>query len=569
MLAKLYIRNYALIDTLAVEMDGGLNILTGETGAGKSLLLGAIGLILGRRVDYSYIFNPEEKCIVEAVFRKIPDRILKELQQNDEYDVEEDEIIIRREARANGKSRAFINDTPVALTTLRQVTGRLVDLHGQHENQLLLSQESQMRLLDEYAGTLSLASAYSALLKEEHQLHQQIKSLEDDERESRKQEDFVRFQFEELDKAKLDAEEETRLEEELQTLENAEEIKESLGFATSGLYDDEESLYNRLSEIIRRLQPAARLNSGINEQYDRLEEVRYSMEDVARELEGLNESMDLDPASLAEMQSRMDLLNRLKVKYSARDVAELIRQRDELDAQLGHFDSLGDQIAAKLADLNEIRRRLVSDGLVIEKKRKTAALQLKKVVDQLLHDVALDGAEFEVDVLRIPQEDGPLTIEGKKFKAVATGINQVDFRIRTNPGMPMGSLAQIASGGEVSRVTLAIKAALADKAELSVLIFDEIDTGISGETANKVGKVMQKLAERYQVIAITHLPQIAGKGSRHFKIYKEVVDKKTVSHLRPLADDERVLELARMLSGAEPTPSAIENAKELISSRNK
>ncbi|MEM0998366.1 MAG: DNA repair protein RecN [Bacteroidota bacterium] len=569
MLAKLFIRNYALIDTLDVELDGGFNILTGETGAGKSLLLGAIGLILGRRVDYSYIFNPDQKCIVEATFRSIPPQILADLGQMEEFDIEDAEIIVRREARANGKSRAFINDTPVSLSLLRDVTGRLVDLHGQHENQLLLSQEQQVRLLDEYAGVRDRVRDFGGLLRTEQALRKEIAQLEADEREARKQEDFVKFQFKELDEAQLDAEEEAQLEEELQTLENAEEIKESLGFATDGLYDAEESLYNRLSEIIARLQSPAQLNSAIREQYERLEEVRYAMEDAARELESTNDTIDLDPGALADMQARMDLLNRLKVKYTAADVADLIRQRDALDAQLGHFGSLGDQIAARQRELAALRQQLLAQGLKIEKARLAAAKKLKKTIDKLLHAVALEGAEFAVEVRRLPDPQGALEIEGQPHKVTPTGLNHVDFRIRTNPGMPMGPLSQVASGGEVSRVMLAIKAALAEQAELSVLIFDEIDTGISGETAQRVGAVMQQLAERYQIIAITHLPQIAGKGARHFKIFKEVIAGKTVSRLRALEPENRILELARMLSGADPTPSAIENARELISSQKK
>lgn len=567
MLAKLYIRNYALIDSLEVDLSAGLNILTGETGAGKSLLLGAIGLILGRRVNYSYIFNPDEKCIVEAVFDNIPARTLRQLQGHDAYDIEDNEVIIRREASASGKSRAFINDTPVSLTILREVTGTLVDLHSQNENHLLLSAEKQLRLVDEYAGMQERSEGFGKLLREEQAIQSEIEQLENDEREAKKQEDFLQFQFDELDKAKLNAEEEAQMEEELGTLENAEEIKESLGFAFNGLYDGENSLYNQLSEIISRLQSPANLNSNIREQYDRLEEIRYGIEDAANELDRVNDGMDLDPAALAEMQERMDLLNRLKVKYSVLSVAELIAQRDELGSKLGHFSSLGDQIAKRRADLEKVRAKLLKEGLAIEKARKAVAKTLKKTVDQLLQDVALEGAEFEVQIARMSQADGPLAIDGERFKANAHGINTVEFRIRTNPGMPMGALSQVASGGEVSRVMLAIKAALAAKAELSVLIFDEIDTGISGETANKVGQVMQRLAGQYQIIAITHLPQIAGKGDRHLQIFKEVADGKTVSRLRPLAEDERVMELARMLSGATPTASAIENARELITSR--
>lgn len=568
MLSRLYIRNYALLEELELELGNGLNILTGETGAGKSLLLGAIGLILGKRVDYGMIFNPEQKCVVEAVFRKIPSRVLKGFQKRDEFDIEVGaegpEVVIRREASSKGKSRAFINDTPVPLTLLREVTGLLVDLHGQHENQLLLSPDQQIRLLDQYAGVSADVAAFGTSLRRINAIATEIDRLRKAEQEARQQQDYYLFQLEELNALALDPEQENTLEEDFALLQNAEGIKEALQMATSGLYEDEQSLYNRLSEILSELQTAANLNSGVRAQHEILASLRFSIEEAARELESINDNIDLDPAALHELQGRIDTLNRLKVKFSVRSVAELTAIRDDFASKVALFDSIEDDIARLEAEAQSLRKSLLADGLRIEAGRQKAAKALKKAVDRLLAAVGLDNAEFDVAVSRIVHGEGTLEADGERLQPTQSGLNKVTFRIRTNQGLPMGSLAQIASGGEVSRVMLAIKSALAEKADLSVLLFDEIDTGISGETANKVGRVMRNLAEHYQLIAITHLPQIAGKGQTHFKIYKEVIDGKTVSRIRHLQAEQRVLELARMLSGEDPSPSAIENAKELL-----
>jgi DNA repair protein RecN (Recombination protein N) len=564
MLARLYIRNFALIESLEMQLGPGLNILTGETGAGKSLLLGAIGLILGRRVDYSYIFNPDEKCVVEAEFRNIPPSTKAELAAFEDFDFDGAQITLRREASANGKSRAFINDTPVSLQVIREVTDMLVDLHGQHENQRLLDPDQQIQLLDQYAGSTEKAKEFGRRQLECASLAREIARLEAEEREARQQQDFLQFQLNELKGLDLSESAEAQLEEELALLQNAEEIREALTFATGSLYESEESVYNDLSAALSRLQSAARLNAGIRAQASRLEELRYGIEDIARELSHTADGLDLDPGTLARLQSQSDTLNRLKLKYGVRTAAELGALRTDIAAKVGRFDSIGDEVETRRKALDSAWQALSLLGQELETLRRAAAIPLKAAIDSLLHEVGLEHAEFEATVTRNVAADGPLLIDGERLRPGSAGYNGVEFRIRTNKGMPMGTLAQTASGGEVSRVMLAIKAALAARADLSVLIFDEIDTGISGETANKVGKVMQKLADHYQVIAITHLPQIAGKGSTHFRIYKRVENGKTLSNVGLLSPEQRVMEVARMLSGEDPSPSAIVNAKELL-----
>ncbi len=566
MLRSLHIANYALIDETDILLGPGLNILTGETGAGKSLLLGAIGLILGKRLDYGMIFHPDKKCVVEAVFQDLPPGLVLELQKIDDFDWDDQLLTIRREASADGKSRAFVNDTPVNLQVLKDITGLLVDLHGQHQNQMLLAPEFQIKLLDQYAGTTAEAREFGKMLGELSKIRKQIAECEREEASARQQQDYFKFLLEELTTAKLSVEEEANLGQELELLEHAGEIKEGLGFASSTLYDDEASAYSQLSAVIDRLERAAKINPHIAAQQQNIQEARILIQEAVRELIHLNEAIDLDPGTLTTLQERSDMLNRLKKKFNVEGIAALITLRDEYQAKVGHFDSLGDKIAALQKELAKAEKSLITFGKALEASRQKVAKTLNASVDDLLRQVGLENAKFEVVVARNVDAQGILSIDSERIQPNAGGLNTVDFRIRTNAGMPMGSLGQIASGGEISRVMLAIKAALAEKAELSVLIFDEIDTGISGEIANKVGKVMAQLAKRYQLIAITHLPQIAAKGNHHFKIYKTVEAGTTTSHVASLDEDGRIMELAHMLSGADPSESAIRNAKELITS---
>lgn len=567
MLASLYIRNYALIGEAKLELDEGMTVLTGETGAGKSLLLGALGLILGKRADSSMIFDPERKCLVEARFTTLSKSVKDTLENFEEFDLEDEELVIRREVSAAGKSRAFVNDTPVSLQLLRQVTGMLVDLHGQHENMLLQSPEKQLALLDQYAGCKYEVLKFSVGMEQRRRLQAELESLREEERNARQQQDYYRFQVEELDRAELDEEEATNIESDLALLQHAEEIKESLSLSAEGLYNDEDSLYVRLSTLLRELDRPARLSEGIAAQKARLEEARETLQDAAYELERINDSTDLDPGELARMEARQDLYNRLLMKFGVQNVAELIAVREDFRAGISGFDHLQENIRKLEKRVSESDTELAGLSIAIENSRKKAIPLLETAVNELLDKVGLERAEFQAVLERLPESEKGLGLpDATKVRANSAGINSLSFHIRTNPGMPMGPLAQIASGGELSRVMLALKSALAEKAELSTLIFDEIDTGISGETANKVATVMRALSARYQVIAITHLPQIAGRGHQHSLIRKVQEDGSTRTEVLALGKEDRVMELARMLSGADPSPSAVKNAEELINS---
>ena len=566
MLKSLYVRNYALIDELEMEFGESLNILTGETGAGKSLLLGALGLILGRRADFSYIFNPDLKCIVEALFVGMPDSIRKRVEQFEDFDVEAGgEVRIRREVHASGKSRAFVNDTPVSLTVLREVTGLLVDFHGQHENQKLLAPEHQVALLDDYAECEDLVLEFGQLFKQYAKAGKAVKDLEEEERVARQQLDYYQFQFEELENAQLDQEEEANLEAEVGLLQNAEQIKETLSAATEALYHGESALYGELSETVSHLKKIADFSPIIQEAVEKLQEAAYAMQESTFELTRLEENTDLDPERLSTLEERHDLYNRLKMKFSVDSVEGLISLKNEFEEKLLASDSLGYQLKKHREEQEKIRISLEKLGEKIEKARKKATPRLCKVVDALLKQVGLENAAFDVALTPLSHPEGLITLNGNPVSPAVNGPHKVAFLISTNKGLPKGPLSKIASGGEVSRVMLAIKSALAEKASLSVLLFDEIDSGISGEVARKVGQVMQDLAGKFQVISITHLPQIAGLGDTHFHIYKEILGDKTLSRVRLLEGEPRIMELAQMISGSDPSPSAIENAREFLS----
>jgi DNA repair protein RecN (Recombination protein N) len=566
MLKALYIKNYALFLETRVEFGEGMNVITGETGAGKSLLVGALGLILGKRADTSVVFFPDQKCIVEAVFTKLPAGTRKELLEMDSFDLDEDRLLIRREVHPAGKSRAFVNDTPVSLQQLREIASLLFDLHGQHEHQLLLAPERQLDLLDQYAGCAGLREQFREKLQESNRIQHEIRDLERKEREARQQQDYLQFQLKELEEANLQEEEEAQLEGELNLLENAGEIRDIVGEATESLYNQDESLYNQLSNLLRQMGKISAFNPILSAETEKLTEAQQTIKEAALTLSGILDSLETDPERMLFVEERIALYHRLKLKFGLRTTAELIAMREDFREKTGDFDSLEFRISSLRKQFNTRLSELLELGISLEKARKSQIPSLEKQIQDVLAEVGFNKAEFNIQLDRITGEGGILQIEDQSVRPSPSGMNSVSFRIRTNPGLPAGLLSEIASGGELSRVMLAIKSALADKAEFSVLIFDEIDTGISGEIANKVGKVMQGLSGRFQILAITHLPQIAAKGDHHYMISKEtdVIASTTRSSVKAITGEDRILELAKMLSGDEPTESAKRNARELI-----
>lgn len=564
MLKHLYIRNYALFTETHVEFPAGLNILTGETGAGKSLLIGALGLINGKRADNSVVFRTDDKCIVEARFVQLSPFICQLLKGNDEFDLEDDEVLIRREIRPNGKSRAFINDTPVSLQTLRDVSAVLVDLHSQNESYSLLSPDRQIELVDAYAGCETLTIDFAAKLRESQTLQREIRELENKEQQAKQQLDYYQFQAKELESAGIQEDEEEKLEQELNLLQHAEEVRDALGGAIELLYNQELSLYNQLSEGMEPLRKIRSVSSAIGEEVERLLDVLNTLKEASFSFQDLLETTESDPERLAFIEERLAIYHKFKLRYNARNGAELVQKYREFEAKIEEFGSLESTISQKKLTLKKIQTSLIEIGVKIESARIAAKGPLETQIFSLLKEVGFEKSRFEIIIERNRAADGELEIEGETVKASPRGINKVWFMLQTNPGMPAGPLAQIASGGEVSRVMLALKAALADKSESPVLIFDEIDAGISGEIAHKVGEVMHRLSKRFQILSITHLPQIAGKGDQHFRISKEIKGETTTSTVTRLNHEERINELAKMISGDKVSETALQNARELI-----
>lgn len=564
MLKQLYIKNYALFSETDVAFPKGLNILTGETGAGKSLLVGALGLIMGKRADNSVIFYSEEKCVVEAEFGDLPEAILNKISKKDDFDMEGGRLLIRREVRPNGKSRAFINDTPVSLQVLKEVSSHLLDLHGQHQNQSLLQADKQLELLDTYAQCEDRVKDFGDQLKNCQQLRKKIQELEGKEAQARQQLEYLQFQLTELGEANLQADEEEQLESEFNLLQNSEDIREALNFAVNELYEQDASIYSQLSEVLNTLDKVAQVSSSLNAECERLREGQESIKEASFSLQNMLDTVESDPERLAFIEERLALYHKLRLKYGAQSSAELVTIYEGLQAQLDDFNSLEDQISTLNLQYSSVKENLIHSGLAIEKSRLRAKKALEQKIISLLNQVGFKKARFEVAVERHIHPEGMLEIEGERLKPTNSGINKVFFLIQTNPGLPAGPLNQIASGGEISRVMLAIKAALADKSAFPVLLFDEIDAGISGEVANKVGIVMKKLAEKFQILTITHLPQMASKGDYHFQIYKHVRGGKTYSSIKILSWEDRIKEIAIMLSGDAPSEGAIRNAKELM-----
>jgi len=564
MLKHLYIKNYALFAETEVDFPSGFNILTGETGAGKSLLVGALGLIMGKRADTSVLFYSEDKCVVEAEFGDLPARALEKLKGMEEFDMEDGSLIIRREIRPNGKSRAFINDTPVSLQTLREVSNYLLDLHGQHQNQQLLSPDRQLELLDAFAGTGEQVEAFRQQRLRALALQKEIHQLQAREQQMREQMAYLQFQLKELDEARLQAEEEEQLEQEFNLLQHVEDVKEALGLAVDRLYEQDASIYSQLSEVLDALQKVAGVSKGLEAECMRLRESQDHLKEASFALQNMLDAVESDPERLAFIEERLALYHKLKLKYGKQSGAELVELKESLESQLEGISSLEEQLSQKQQEFEALNARLLQHGLSLEQARKQAAKPLEEKIASLLHEVGFQQARFEVAIDRNWQENGMLQLEGKNLQPLPSGLNKVYFLIQTNPGLPAGLLSQIASGGEISRVMLAIKAALADKSEFPVLIFDEIDAGISGEIANKVGLVMKKLAQRFQIISITHLPQIAAKGDQHFEVYKHIEGENTFSYVKELEGEARIQSLAAMLSGDQPTEGALRNARELM-----
>jgi DNA repair protein RecN (Recombination protein N) len=549
MLQHLSVQNYALIDQLEIDFSGGLTIITGETGAGKSILLGALGLVAGNRADAQSLQDKTKKCVIEAVFD------IKEYALNAFFDAEELDYdvttTIRREINPEGKSRAFINDTPVTLSQLKELTERLIDIHSQHQTLTLNGTEFQLSVVDAYAGHTDLLKQYSTDFKQFKLVEKKLNELIEREMQAKKDLDYFQFQFNELEEADLQRGKQQEWEQELEALNNAEEIKLNLSKATFGLSGGEQNLLASLNEIKVVLAPFAKFKTELNELSTRVNSAYIELKDISNELENMEQDIVYDPKRIEEITARLDVIYRLQQKHQVKTIEELIVIREETNDKLLDFGSLESEIEKVRKELQQFHDSLSAASKKITANRKKVIPKIEKELASLLASLSMPNAQLKIEHTDL-----------QSF--TATGTDKVSFLFSANKGSDFKELNKVASGGELSRLMLSIKSSLAQLTALPTIIFDEIDTGVSGDVADKIGIIMNQMAGNMQVITITHLPQIASKGGSHLFVYKEDKNNKTYSSIRRLTKEERIQEVAKMLSTGNPTTAAINNAKELL-----
>lgn len=549
MLQHLSVQNYALIDQLEIDFSNGLTIITGETGAGKSILLGALGLIAGNRSDTQALQDKTKKCVIEAIFN-IKEYALKAFFDAQQLDYEPI-TSIRREITSEGKSRAFVNDTPVTLSQLKELTERLIDIHSQHQTLTLNGNEFQLSVVDAYAGHANELKQYTTDFRQFKQLEKQLSELVNREIQAKKDLDYFQFQFNELEEARLQEGKQTLWEQELQALNNAEEIKLNLSKASFGLAGGEQNLLASLNELKNILSPFAKFKPELNELSMRVSSTYIELKDISNELDSLEQDIVYDPKRIEEITARLDTIYRLQQKHQVKTVEELIAIRDELSEKLLEFSSLEQEIEKLKKELQICSTSLAVISTKITTNRKKVIPKIEKELASLLSSLSMPNAQLKIDHTELPSFS-------------PTGRDKVSFLFSANKGSEFKELNKVASGGELSRLMLSIKSSIAQLTALPTIIFDEIDTGVSGDVADKIGIIMNAMAKTIQVITITHLPQIASKGESHLFVFKEDKNNKTYSSIKKLTSEERIQEVAKMLSTGTPTTAAINNAKELL-----
>lgn len=549
MLKNILIRNYALIDELEIDLAKGLTIITGETGAGKSILLGALGLLMGDRADVTALNDPSKKCLVEGTFN-LKDYDLKDffLVHDLEYDVE---IIIRREVNPEGKSRAFINDSPVTISVLKLISSRLIDVHAQHETLHLNEAAFQLHALDAVAETSELVAAYKLKFRLFKKNSDQLQSLKEQELKDKKELDYFNFQFNELEAAQLTPGQQSVLEAELETFENAELIKGGLSNSFFVLAGADKSLIDALTEVKNTLSQLAKFNPTIATLSERVQSSHIELKDIASELEALEGNIVHDPKKADIVQEKLDVIYRLQQKHNVKTIDELIILRTDLEHKIAAIGSLEEQIKKLAMELETVQKHLADLAGKLTKKRAAAAPLFSKSVKETLTQLGMANAELNISMEQL-----------KEYKE--TGLDKVTFLFSANKGSDAQPLSKVASGGELSRFMLSLKSLLAKHTALPTIIFDEIDAGISGDIAAKTGSILEKMAATMQVITITHLPQVACKGKTHLFVYKQEQGKRTVTRIKQLNKEERVEEIAKMLSAGKVGDAALRNAKELL-----
>lgn len=550
MLKQLYIKNFTLIDELNIQMHPGFSVITGETGAGKSIILGAIGLLLGNRADSKSIKAGRDRCVIEAHF----DLSKYDMQQfftDNNIDEDLSDTIIRRELTAAGKSRAFINDTPVSLTKMRELGELLVDIHSQHQNLLLQKEDFQLNVVDIIAQDEKQRKNYEAAYNQYKQANQKLNALKAEIEKNRENEDFLRFQFKELDEAQLQNGEQEELEQEYEMLSHSEDIKTALYQADNHLSGDDGNIIERLKQTSEQLANIKDVYPEVTELLERIDSSYIELKDIAQEVNGLTDHVEFDPARLETINERLDKLNSLQQKFHVRDLGELIETYHQLKEQLSHIDHSDEDVEALEQEVTQLLEKAQKQAKELTAIRTKAAKKVEEEMKQRLIPLGIPNVRFSISLT-----EKPLSHDGG---------DKVSFLFSANKSTPLQPVTQVASGGEIARVMLSLKAMISGAVKLPTIIFDEIDTGVSGKIAEKMAQIMVEMGNHErQVLSITHLPQIAAMGSHHYKVSKEETDNGTISRMTELSQQERVQEIAQMLSGSDVSEAALANAKELL-----
>lgn len=550
MLKHLYIRNYALIDELDIDFPAGFSVITGETGAGKSIILGAIGLLVGNRADIKSIKPGAKKCVIEAQFG-IAEYGLEPLFTDNDIDFDPDECIVRRELSATGKSRSFVNDSPAPLQFLRQLGDKLIDIHSQHQNLLLQKEDFQLGVVDIIAHDDKQKELYSKSFNEYEKAKKALTDLQKSIEKARENEEFLRFQYNELQTAQLSNGIQEELEQESAALSHSEDIKSALFNADNILNADVDGIVGRTGEAADALHGIESVYPKVKELADRLDSAKVELADIAADVSADTDNVDFDPARLDEVNARLDNIYSLEQKHHVNTVSELIKIRDEIEKQLDGIDDGDNQLGELQKRVDDTSAACKKEATKLSALRKKSATEVEKQMSSRLIPLGMPNVRFKVDI--------------QKKELSADGTDRILFLFSANKSTDLMPVAEVASGGEIARVMLSLKAMISGAVNLPTIIFDEIDTGVSGAIASKMAQLMKEMADAgRQVIAITHLPQIAAMGEAHYKVEKEETDTGTTSHMRRLTDDERISAIAAMLSGDNITEAALQNARELM-----
>ena len=548
MLQHLTIENYALIKSLQIDFEKGFTVITGETGSGKSIILGALGLLLGQRADVGVLFDKEKKCIVEAAF-DIKDLGLKAFFEKNDLDYD-DTLLLRREIQPSGKSRAFVNDTPAALQIMKDLGSYIIDIHSQHQTLTLKDSDFQLKILDEMCDDNTTLAQYKEKYAEYKSLRKELALLEDEDKKNKLDLDYYQFLFNELNDEKLQSDEQAELEQEIELLNNVEGIKTNLSAVLEACHNSDNSLLSQLVVCKNMLNKASVHYAPLAEVASRFDSAIIELKDIVSEVDSIDGELQYSPQRQDEISSRLDTIYRLETKHNVATVAELLEIQNNLDERLQNVMGLDDRIDATRKQLKQAESELQTKANLLTKLRQKSAEVLEKQILPILSDLGMKESKFKVEIETTAD-------------FLSSGCNSISFMFNANKGGQLGEIGKTISGGELSRVMLAIKSLITSKTLLPTIIFDEIDTGVSGEISSKVGNIMKQMSATTQVFAITHLPQIAAKSDTHLKVYKQEEDNRTLSKMVVLTDEQKVEEVAKMLSSNTLTDAAIATAKEL------